>query len=264
MLSILDQAPPADGLSRREWLRVGGLSALGISLADVLRAGGGPPPKPGAAPKLAGSLGSTFGRARNVIFLWLQGGPPQHETFDPKPEAPAEIRGPFRPIATNVPGIHFSELLPRTARLADKLAVVRSIATDDPNHDVSGYWVLTGYPYGPGSARQIKATDWPYFGSIVKLLKPSERLPALTSVWLPDMMRLNEGVTPAGQTAGFLGKSWEPERFVGDPAAPNYRIEGLSLTGDITRVRVEERRDLLRQLDRHFGRVERGGNVEAW
>src|SRR5947209_4231681 len=84
--------------------------------------------------------------------------------------------------------------------------------------------------YGPGGARQIKPTDWPYFGSLVKMLKPSARLPALTSVWLPDLMRLNDNVTPAGQTAGFLGKSWEPERFVGDPASPDYRIEGLSLT----------------------------------
>ncbi len=88
--------------------------------------------------------------------------------------------------------------------------------------------MLTGYPYGPGSARQIKPTDWPYFGSIVKMLKPSEKLPALTSVWIPDVMRLNDNVTPAGQTAGFLGKQWEPTRFVGDPAAPDYHIEGLA------------------------------------
>jgi hypothetical protein len=108
------------------------------------------PPSPDR-PALAGGLdGATFGRARNVIFLWLQGGPPRHETFDPKPDASAEVRGPFRPIATNVPGINFCELLPRTARHADKLAVVRSISTNDNNHDVSGYRVLTGYPYGPG------------------------------------------------------------------------------------------------------------------
>src|SRR5262245_35967700 len=219
----LDDRPNrlCDGQSRREWLRVGGLSALGLGLGDLLRSGAA---QAFAAPvDLAlgrGLDGVTFGRAKNVIYLWLQGGPPQHETSHPKPDAPAEIRGPFRPIATNVPGIHFCELLPRTARLADRLAVVRSIATDDPNHDVSAYWVLTGFPYGPGSARQIKPTDWPYFGSIVKMLKPSERLPALTSVWAPDLMRLNDNVTPAGQTAGFLGRTWEPERFVGDPAAP--------------------------------------------
>lgn len=264
MFALDDLAHRAgDGVSRREWLRVGGLSALGLNLCGLLRASQ-PAPTSSPTPLSRNLQGATFGRAKNVIFLWLQGGPPQHETFDPKPDAPAEIRGPFRPIATNVPGIRFCELLPRTARYADKLAIVRSMCTNDDNHDVSGYWVLTGYPYGPGSARQIKPNDWPYFGSIVKMLKPSERMPALTSVWVPDLMRLNDNVTPAGQTAGFLGKLWEPERFVGDPALPNYRIEGLDLTGDMTRVRLNRRRDLLSQVNGHFGAIERGGQIEAW
>src|SRR5437879_3135674 len=126
-----------DCISRREWLRVGGLGAIGLSLPALLRAGQQPTPAP-SSPPLRNLNGATFGRAKNVIFLWLQGGPPQHETFDPKSDAPAEIRGLFRPIATNVPGIRFCELLPRTARRADRLAVVRSLATDDDNHDVSG------------------------------------------------------------------------------------------------------------------------------
>jgi hypothetical protein len=258
MLSIHEQSSPlTDRVSRREWLRVGGLSALGLSLTDVLRAADSS--RPSTAPKLSGELGSTFGKAKGVIYLWLQGGPPQHETFDPKPDAPAEIRGPFKPISTNVPGIRFCELLPRTARHADKLAVVRSLSTRDDNHDVSGYWLLTGYPYGPGSARQIKPTDWPYFGSLVKMLAPSKTLPALTSVWLPDVMRLNDSVTPAGQTAGFLSKTWEPARFIGDPASPDYRVEGLSLDGDMTRKRVDRRRDLLKRIDRRLD-----SSVEDW
>jgi hypothetical protein len=120
--------------------------------------------------------------------------------------------------------------------------------------------VLTGYPYGPGSARQIKPNDWPYFGSLVKMLKPSEKLPALTSVWLPDVMRLNDNVTPAGQTAGFLGKQWEPERFVGDPAAPDYRITGVTLPSEVSVARLDRRADLLAQLDRH----RRNTNADAW
>ena len=265
MFSILDQSlSSTDRVARREWLRVGGLSALGVSLPHLLRAAETSTSRPGVAPKLAGELGSTFGRAKNVIFLWLQGGPPQHETFDPKPDAPAEIRGPFKPIATNVPGIQYCELLPRTSFYADKLAIVRSLSTRDDNHDVSGYWLLTGYPYGPGSARQIKPNDWPYFGSVVKMLKPSEKLPALTSVWIPDMMRLNDNVTPAGQTAGFLGKLWEPERFVGDPALPDYEIEGLRLIGDVTKIRVDRRRDVLKQLEGRFDETLRGGSVAAW
>lgn len=265
MFSILDQSlSSTDRVARREWLRVGGLSALGVSLPHLLRAAETPAVSIGPAPKLAGELGSTFGKAKNLIFLWLQGGPPQHETLDPKPDAPAEIRGSFKPISTNVPGIQFCELLPRTSCYADKLAVVRSLSTRDDNHDVSGYWLLTGYPYGPGSARQIKPNDWPYFGSIVKMLKPSEKLPALTSVWIPDMMRLNDNVTPAGQTAGFLGKLWEPERFVGDPALPDYEIEGLRLIGDVTKIRVDRRRDVLQQLESRFDETLRGGSVAAW
>lgn len=239
-----------DGLSRRELLRIGGLNLAGASLATLLH-----------SPSVSGSPGTPsspmFGRAKNIIYLWLQGGPPQHETFDPKPEAPLEIRGPFNPISTNVPGIHFSELLPRTAAMADKIAVVRSLATNDENHDVSGYWVLTGYKYPSGSARQIKPTDWPYFGSLVKMLRPSEELPAYSSVWLPDMMRLNDNVQPAGQTAGFLGKQWEPERFVCDPSAPDFRVESFTMPADLPSMRLQRRESLLSQVERHFTSLER-------
>ena len=266
MLSLGEDILSGGRPTRREWLRIGGLGTLGLTLPQLLAAAeqsGGKSPN-STSPLARGLSGTTFGRAKNVIYLWLQGGPPQHETFDPKPDAPAEIRGPFRPIATNVPGIRFCELLPRMARIADKLAIVRSLHTNDNNHDVSGYWVLTGYPYGPGSARQIKPTDWPYFGSLVKMLKPSETLPALSSVWLPDMMRLNENVTPAGQTAGFLGKQWEPERFVGDPAATDYHVEGLAPPDDVSHLRVDRRRDLLREFEREFRTVERSGAVGTY
>ncbi len=181
-----------DGLSRRELIRVGGLSLLGLSLPGLARA------------RQTGDdgRGASFGKAKNVIFLWLQGGPPQHETFDPKPDAPAEIRGEFNPIATNVPGIQICELLPRTATIVDKLAIVRSLCTHSDLHDASGYWVLTGYPYNGQQSRQItRSTDWPYLGSVLKILAPSPTLPSYTSVWLPDVMRLNDNVQPAGQTA---------------------------------------------------------------
>lgn len=263
MLSILPGWGNPAPLHRREWLRIGGLSTLGLSLPTLLqprRTHAAPVVPPGGLP---GELGATFGKARNVIFLWLQGGPPQHETFDPKPDAPLEIRGPFKPIQTTVPGIQFCELLPRTARYAHQMAVVRSLSTRDDNHDVSGYWLLTGYPYGPGSARQIKPTDWPYFGSLVKLLKPSDTMPALTSVWIPDVMRLNDNVTPAGQTAGFLGKLWEPERFVGDPALPDYQIEGLSLLEGVNSARMDRRRAMLEQLEAHRRQVQ-SVSVPAW
>ena len=101
MFSIHDQRSRANHLDRREWLRVGGLSAVGLTLPQLLQSTQTAAAPTGTAPRLSGELGSTFGKARNVIFLWLQGGPPQHETFDPKPAAPAEIRGPFKPISKN-------------------------------------------------------------------------------------------------------------------------------------------------------------------
>jgi hypothetical protein len=237
-----------DRISRRELLRVGGLNLLGLSLPALLQA------------QASGAVSSgdpTFGRAKNIIYLWLQGGPPQHETFDPKPDAPLEIRGPFKPISTNVPGIQFCELLPRTAAIADKLAVVRSMSTDDNTHDTSGYWVLTGNKYEAGSAREIKPSDWPYFGSVVKMLKPSKRVPALSSVWIPDIMRLNDNVRPAGQTGGFLGAQWDPDRFIGDPSDENYQVQGLGLQSDMSPLRLERRVSLFDQVGRHLDAAER-------
>lgn len=247
MFSINDRPNSlCDQISRREIIRIGGLTGLGLTLPGLLQA------------KQQSSLSSDdpmFGRAKNVIYVWLQGGPPQHETFDPKPHAPVEIRGPFQPIQTTVPGVHFGELLPRTSRIAHKLAVVRSLSTDNNIHSASGYEVLTGYKYRGPNARMIAPIDWPYFGSIIKKLKPSERLPALSTIWLPDMMRLNENVTPAGQTGGFMGRQWDPDRFKGDPNDPNFQIEGLNLTG-IEPLRLDSRISLLSQLEQRFQTVD--------
>lgn len=252
MLNIVNKGTRlCDGLVRRQLMQVGALTLGGLSLPQLLEAGN-LSPSPSPAPSVPDKC---FGRAKNVIFLYLAGGPPQHETFDPKPDAPVEIRGPFNPISTNVPGIQFCELLPRTAALADKLAVCRSMATDDNIHSSSGAWVLTGYKYRGPNARTIQPTDWPYLGSVVKQVKPSEQLPALTSVWLPDVMRLNENVTPSGQTAGFLGRQWNPEVFVGDPAGPRYEIESLRET-DITPLQLGRRKSLLSQLEDRFRRVD--------
>ncbi len=251
-----EQAKLCDSMSRRELMRVGGLSAFGLSLPTLLQA------------RETAALGilptdKMFGRAKNLIYLYLQGGPPQHETFDPKPNAPQGIRGPFNPIQTNVPDMHFCELLPRTARMADKLAVVRSMSTDDNVHSSSGYWVLTGYKYQGANARTIQPTDWPYFGSLVKMLKPSDVLPPLSTVWIPDIMRLNESVTPAGQGGGFLGGQWHPDRFVGDPAEPDYKVTGLDLS-DLPALRLKQRASLLKQVEGHFAGLERGEFVRSY
>ncbi|MCY2965608.1 MAG: DUF1501 domain-containing protein [Planctomycetota bacterium] len=201
MLSLTtDPSRLCQGSTRREWLRVGGLSMLGLTLPQLLAAQAAPTAQP---------ADGMFGRAKNVLYVWLQGGPPQHETWDPKPEAPAEIRGEFRPIQTNVPGMEIGELLPRIAARADKLAIVRSLTTHNDLHDASGYWVLTGYPYVGRQSREISpTTDWPWLGSVVKRLKPSEVLPAYSAVWLPDWMRLRSlGTAISAGGAGIAARN---------------------------------------------------------
>jgi hypothetical protein len=228
------------GLSRRDALRVGTLGAGAVVAAGLS----------GRARSAHRTLDGTFGRAKRLLFLWLAGGPSQYETFDPKPDAPAEIRGIFKPTATNVPGVQICELLPRTARLADKLCIVRSMSTGDPNHESGGYWVTTGHPYRGANMRATHPTDWPSFGSIVKMLKPSSTVP-FSAVVLPEPIIANPGVFLPGQNGGFLGQRWDPEFFRCDPTSPDFRIEGFALPADLPLARLDGRHALAQQLDGH-------------
>jgi hypothetical protein len=240
-------------MSRRDVLRAGCLGAVGLSLADLLR-------RPAqAAPDAA--LDRTIGRAKNLLFLFLAGGPSQYETFDPKPDAPSGVRGIFQPIATNVNGVRICELLPRTACIADKVCIVRSMYTGDPNHESGGYWVNTGHTYRGANMRAVHPTDWPTFGSIVKMLKPSPTVP-FTSVVLPEPIIANPGIFLPGQNGGFLGTRWDPEYFRCDPSSPDFQIEGFSLPPDLPPLRLSERRGLLQQLDQ--ARVAQRGAVREW
>src|SRR6516164_7075037 len=119
--------PLCDGLTRREWLRVGGIGLGGLTLSSLFAN------RAGATPTR-----SSFGRAKSVIVFGLLGGPPQHETWDPKPDAPAEIRGEFGVIPTRTPGLFVNELMPATARLTDRIAVLRAVVTGDNAHSSSG------------------------------------------------------------------------------------------------------------------------------
>src|SRR5438132_11230441 len=130
-----------DQITRREILRVGGLSALGLSLPQFLTG------RRSVAAESITANSVPKGSAKSCIVLFLMGGPPQHSTWDPKPDAPAEVRGEFQPIPTSVPGLHVGELMPRLARLADKLCVLRAVSTDDNAHSSSGYYMMTGYPH---------------------------------------------------------------------------------------------------------------------
>ena len=193
-----------DGVTRRELLQLGGLGMLGLTLADALRRPVRPTPS------------ARFGaRRRRCILLFPYGSPPQHETFDPKPDAPAEVRGELGSIATAVPGLRICERLPRIARVMDRVTVVRSVTHPYPVHGVA--YAVTGMPtYSPALETQPRDPQhWPFIGSVVDYLEEQRaggRVPAVPrNVALPWMLNSKTDVlVNAGPFAAFLGQAYDP------------------------------------------------------
>ncbi|MCC6419964.1 MAG: DUF1501 domain-containing protein [Gemmataceae bacterium] len=237
-----------DGLTRREWLRAGGVGLL--SLPTLLQA------RQDAA---AAEARRPPGRARSCILLCLLGGPPQHETWDPKPDAPAEIRGPFHPIATSVPGLRVCELMPRTARLAHHCAILRAISTGDNAHSSSGYYMLTGQPHRPmnvENARPGAPNDWPSVGAVVRhLLRGNGATPSAITV--PEHVWNTGNIPWPGQDAGWLGRTADPWLLHCDPSRPDFQVPALTLASDLPPLRFDGRRTLLDQVNRHFAAADR-------
>src|SRR4029077_12842020 len=179
---------------------------------------------------------------------FLTGAPSHIDMFDPKAEAPAEIRGEFKPIATNVPGLVISEHLARLAARADKYALVRSLSHRENNHLVATHHVLTGYPQ-PGAFfdKVASRTDWPSYSSALNYLHPrQDGLPS--GVNLPTF--LMEGpLTWPGQHAGLLGPQHDPWQITGDPAKRDFRVDALTLSPGIDVARLEKRQSLLGEIN---------------
>jgi hypothetical protein len=253
MFSIHDEGTRlCDGLNRREWLRIGGLGAFGLSLPGLLEA---------RQATVPGGVSGAFGKAKACIVLFLMGGPPQHETWDPKPDAPAEIRGDLRPIASSIPGLRVGELMPRAARLAHRCAVLRAVSSNDNAHSSSGYWMLTGTPHQPLQAENAKPgapNDWPCFGAVVKKLRGNKgSLPA--AITIPEHIWNTGKLDWPGQTAGFLGRAYDPWLLTCDPNAADFQVPGLAMPGDMPALRFDSRVSLLKQVNRHLDRVDQGG-----
>jgi hypothetical protein len=236
-----------DGGSRREILRVGGLGILGagLSLPDLASAAG-------ARGEIEASKDSSFGKAKSCILLFLMGGPPQHSTWDPKPNAPAEVRGEFGPIATKVPGLSLSELMPLTAQVADKLCILRAMSTGDNAHSSSGYYMLTGRPHQPmnfENANPGAPNDAPCLGAMFgRFSTPRAGLPI--SVTLPHRIFNTDGSVWPGQDAGFLGRASDPWLLNTRLTSEGYRIQEMDLPADLDVGRLGRRRDLIDQLAR--------------
>lgn len=208
-----------DGVSRRDALRIGSLTGLGLGLSDMFRG-------------QATAIEPRVGRAKSCILLWLDGGPSHLETFDLKPTAPAEVRGPFQPISTNVSGIHISELLSETAKMTDKLSIIRSITSPLGEHGLANQYLLTGYKPSP-------ALQYPSYGSVVAHLNPGQPV-------LPTYIAIPESRSVG---SGFLGHQDEPFVTGGDPSKPDFKVQDLDFFPHIDEARLRRRREYLHEFD---------------
>lgn len=234
---------PYDALSRRDWLRVGGIGLGALSLPQLQQA-------------RASEANGSFGKAKSVIMICLLGGPPQHETWDPKPLAPAEVRGQFGTIATRTPGFRVGELMPMTANLTDRLAVLRAVVTNDNAHSSSGYQMLTGHQHVPmnrENATPKPPNNMPTCGAMVRYHRPAAgKLPS--AITIPEHIWNDGNITWPGQDAGVLGRRYDPWLIPCDPSDPAFRIDGVDSPGDLPPLRLNDRRGLLEQLNAHLDR----------
>ena len=257
------------GFSRREWLQLGSLSSFGITLSQVLanqaNASGAISPEIVTQQQAKGIAGS-FGKAKRCIVLFMLGGPPQHETWDPKPDAPAEVRGEFRAIPTATPGLHVGELMPQTAKLTNHIAVLRAMATDDNAHSASGYWMLTGNPHSPKNAENSlpgPPNDWPCMAAVVRHLKgDAGALPG--SIRLPEEIWNTGRLLWPGQDAGWLGSHADPWLVNCDPNAPDFRVPDIALPADLSIERFAQRRGFLSQLNRSLDKIQGDPSLQRW
>ncbi len=268
-----------DGLSRRDFLHLGGLGVLGLGLSDFLR----------LQQAQAAAATRSFGKAKACILLFPYGSPPQHETFDPKPDAPVEIRGELNSIATSVPGLRICEMLPRIAPLMDRVTVVRSMTHPYPVHGVA--YAVSGIPvYTPDlETRPRDSRQWPFIGSVVDYLeaKRGGAIPKVPrNIGLPWVLNSKTDLlVNAGPYAAFLGQAHDPvwcdfdgpgthevphytasqKKSFRDPfggTTPEGRFHLSSLAQPLTDLpteRLHARQSLLEEFDRARRRVDSAG-----
>lgn len=232
---------PSGRLARREWLRLGSLAGLGLVGQSAFGVT--------AAAKSPG-----FGKAKSVVLVFCNGGQSQLEMWDPKPNAPLDVRGAFRPIATSVPGIQFGEHLPQVAKVADKLTVLRSMSHEDLDHGSAAYLCLTGVYHARRSGNPPPSpNDVPTYGAVIRRLLRDRR-------FLSDAVHINgPALVPReagpGQDGGYLGRAFEP-LVVGDPTEAAGAVPGLSLQADWPTLRMNDRLILKQSLDQAASALE--------
>jgi hypothetical protein len=238
MKNIRIKGSDCESFYRRDILKAGVLGVLGgLSMTDLFML------KAQAAAQHDGSSASA--PCESVILIWQGGGPSHIDTWDPKPDAPAEIRGTFDPIETSVPGIQVSEHLPLTAKQMDKITLVRSVTTNEAAHERGTHYMLTGFTPLPGFAV-------PGYGAVAsKFRGPKSALPPYIAI--PSSLSY-------GGDAGFLGAALNPFSPSGDPASPNFSVRDLDLPNGMTLEQADRRRSLREAIDGSFKKFEGGSD----
>ena len=237
MLRFTDQSALRSGqITRREWLRIASLAGLGFATAR-LRA------------DETGTKNPGFGRAKSVILVFASGGQSQIDMWDPKPNAPLDVRGAFQPIATALPGVHFCEHMPRIARIADRFTVVRSMSHEDLDHGSAAYLALTGHYHTRRSGNPPPSpNDLPTLGAVLRRMRPEEK-------FVQDAVHLNGPAlvpfTPTpGQDGGILGRAFEP-MLIGDVRESGAATTALVAQPELPSVRLTSRFTLKQSLDQY-------------
>ena len=235
-INTTSSARAGSATSRRGFLQLGGLGVGTLALPDLLRL------------RAAGAVSQ---RPKSVILIWLAGGPSHLDMYDLKPDAPAEFRGEFRPIATSVPGIDISEHLPLQAKIMDKLAIVRSAYHTNAGHGMGSQWMLTGWQ----PTIEVNDNIYPCLGSVVAKMKGANQpgLPAYVN--LPRPLGLGK--------AAYLGSSYNPFSPDSDPNLNNFQVRNLKLPGRVDMSRLDRRENLLKQLDGLRRDVDTKGDING-
>jgi uncharacterized protein (DUF1501 family) len=235
-----------DGVTRRSFLQVGlaGMGAWGVG--DLLRS------------RAACAAEGHSAKDTSLILIWLDGGPSHSDTYDPKPDAPAEYRGIWRHIPTHVAGMDITELFPRQAQLADKFSLLRSVHHDTGDHFTGGHWMLTGRGEVSGANTPQR---YPFFGSAITKITGARKPGMPANVGIPYSMSI--GLRPGYFGGNYLGVDHNPFETEGDPNSDNFQVTNLAAIGGLGIDRIGNRRGLIDGLDRLKRDADQTGTVEA-
>src|SRR5688572_18191983 len=255
------------GVTRRDLLRIGGSAIMGMTLGPLLTL------RARAAAESLGKGGPGWGKAKSVIMVYLQGGPSHLDMWDPKENVPDKIRSPFTNIKTKIPGINFTEILPKLATINDKFSMIRSMSYTPNglfNHTAAIYQIMTGYTTDKvspsGQLEPPNAKDFPNFGSNIVRLKPVAE-PMLPFVMLPRPLQ-ESNVVGKGGSAGFLGKAFDPYTLFpeGDDLdmtkMDRIKVDDLTMRPDMFAVRLERRAKLRELINQQMPALEKAVEKE--